>query len=269
MSASDGRDNGKVFERDPFVDQGVVALRGAFSRAEAEAMRSVIWSDFESRTQLRRNDPATWPTGGPGFNLQSLKGHPVFDPVVRNDALRVALDGIFGAWTPPRRKATRLLVTFPTPEPWVLPAEWHLDGSFLIPTEPVRSVQLWGLLDRVEPCGGGTLLLAGSHRLVEKYARGDLSEARRPGNGENWKRFMMSHPALHAIARGGTPEHPRRELLGEPHEVDGVRVQAIEVSGDPGDLFISHGATYHCVAPNTTRRPRLMVTCFVYPTDVP
>ena len=265
VSRSQHDHTGTMFELERFADHGVVALRGAFSVDEAAAMRSAIWRDFEQRTDVRRHDPATWPRGSPDFNLKSLKGHAVFDPVVRNDALRESLDRIFGGWKPPKRLKPRLLITFPTAEPWVLPTGWHFDGSFEPPISGVRWVQVWGLLDRLEPCGGGTLLLAGSRRLVEKYSRGDLSDEQRPGNGVNWTKFMMHYPALHPFAEGGTPEHPRRELLNECHDVDGVTVQAIELSGDPGDLFISHGDTFHSVAPNTARRPRLMMTGLIYP----
>lgn len=256
---------GTGFDRGRFAEEGLIALRQAFTSDEAAAMQSVIWTDFEQRTQLRRDDPATWRTGGPDFNLKSLKAHPIFDPVLRNDALRAALDCIFEAWIPPKQRSPRLLITFPTLGPWVLPVGWHFDGSFERSSPPVRWVQVWGLLDRLEPGGGGTLLLAGSHRLVDRYSRGDLSAAHRPGNGVNWTRFMTHYPALRNLAEGGTTEHPGRELLDQLHDVDGVPVRVIELTGEAGDLFISHGDTFHCVAPNTTLRPRLMMTCFVYP----
>ena len=256
-----------MLDVDRFAEEGVVELRGAFSAAEAAAMRSVIWDDFEERTGLRRDDPATWPAGGPDFHLRSLKGLPVFEPVLRNDGMRAALDGILGTWVPPKRRSLRLLVTFPSPGPWVMPVGWHFDGSFERSTVPVRWVQLWALLDRVEPCGGGTLLLAGSHRLVDRYGRGPLPDAHRPGSGVNWARFMAHHALLRELAQGGSVERPGRERIDRAEDVDGVPVRVIEVCGDPGDVFLSHGDTFHCVSPNTSSRLRLMMTCFVHPAD--
>lgn len=131
----------------------------------------------------------------PAISLKPLRGRGVFRPVVANQALREVLDAIFGPqrWRAPGRP--RLLLTFPTPEPWVMPKGWHFDVGFDRPSFPVPWVQLWAFIERVDPCGGGTLLLAGSHRLVDRYRR-DLPDAHQPGNGVNWSRFMKHYPAL-------------------------------------------------------------------------
>lgn len=54
--------------------------------------------------------------------------------------------------------------------PWEMPSGWHIDFGTDQPTWPVPAVKLFALLDTVEPAGGGTLLLFGSHRLVERLA---------------------------------------------------------------------------------------------------
>lgn len=255
-----------MFDVDGFTEQGIVALPGAFTQEEAARMRSTIWSDLEARTEVRQHDPATWPAGGGGdINLKSLKGLDVFTPVVANRTLRDVLDQLLGPqrWKKPKR-GPRLLLTFPNPGRWVLPSGWHFGGSFVRDTTPIPWVQLWAFIDRVDPCGGGTLLLTGSHRLVEAYGR-DLPDGYRPGNGVNWSRFMEHYPQLDALRRGGTAEDPCREVLNERLDVDGVPVQAIELRGEPGDLFISHGHTFHAASPNTSRRPRLMMAGKIHP----
>jgi hypothetical protein len=47
-----------------------------------------------------------------------------------------------------------------------------MDCGFEEPTWPVSGVKLFAFFDDVDPEGGGTLLLSGSHRLVERYAGG-------------------------------------------------------------------------------------------------
>lgn len=253
---------GSMFHPGDFPDTGIVELPGAFGPEEADAMRAAIWQYVEQRCSFRADDPSTWSGGRlpPGLSLKALKGRAVFAPVRRSQALTEVLDAIFGSgrWAAPGR-GVRILLTFPERRVWTLPTGWHIDASFDRPTFPVPWVQLWALLDRVEPCGGGTLLLAGSHRLVERYAR-DLPGDQRGGNAVNWGRFMRQHPFLDQLRRGGRPEAPGRELLGDEHDIDGVRVQPIELSGGPGDMFLSHGQVFHCASANTGDRPRQMLT---------
>jgi len=170
-----------------------------------------------------------------------------------------------GAWTAPGL-GSQLLFTFPTPPPWVLPAQtWHIDSGFERPSAPVRTVKLFGLMDDVEPTGGGTLMLAGSPRLVDACA--DLLPTGTGGNGETWTRFMSQHPHLRRLHRGGSVDEPGRELLGSEIDVASVPVRAVEVTGAAGDVVIAHLQTFHGIAPNTTPRPRLMLGKLVTRTD--
>lgn len=252
-----------MFDLEGFCSTGVGQLPGAFSAEEAARMRATIWGDIEERSDIREADPSTWPDGGgipPGLSLRSLKGRPAFRPLTANKALNGALEAIFGAdgWTAPRR-AARILLTFPSRRPWTMPGGWHMDTNFDGPTFPVPWIQLWACLADLAPGGGGTLLLAGSHRLVERYSAG-LDPAHRPGNGVNFGRFMAQHPFLDRLRQGGEPQAPLRDLLGVEELVGDVPVQAVEVTGRAGDMFITHGQVLHCAAPNATERTRQMLT---------
>ena len=257
-----------MFDLDDFTATGLAHLPGAFDPGEAAQMRSVIWRYLEGRSPIREAQASSWPAGGipPGLSLRSLKGHAVFAPFARSKALAAALDAIFGPahWQIPKRMA-RILLTFPAPGTWALPSGWHFDASFDTPTFPVPWVQLWAFMGEVPPCGGGTLVLEGSHRLVERYSR-DLPPEHRPGNGVNFARFMKQDPDLQRLGGGGSAEEPGRELLGRPIDVDGIEVQARELTGGPGDLFVTHGQLLHCVSPNTSAGVRLMLTGSIAPT---
>jgi hypothetical protein len=222
-------------------------------------MRQRFWLYVERHSQIREHDPASWPAGRGNLSMRGLRRDPVFGPFHSGPRIGRALDAVFGAdaWTTPGL-GSQLLFTFPTPPPWVLPAQtWHIDSGFERPTMPVHTVKLFGLMDDLGRTGGGTLMLAGSPRLVD--ACPDLLPSGTSGNGQTWGRFMSQHPHLRRLHRGGSAEDPGRDLLGSEIDVAGVPVRAVEVTGAAGDVVIAHLQTFHGIAPNTTARPRLML----------
>src|SRR5215471_17914738 len=170
--------------RSRFEATGVVPLRGAFAAEQAAAMRETVWRHAGRQAGLRPVDPASW-AGSPVLNWQGLKRDPAFRPLVDNQSVSDALDMIFGAggWQRPRSGA-QILFSLPEPGPWVLPDAWHMDCGFEQATWPVLSVKLFAFFGEVSPRGGGTMLLPGTHRLVDRYRGGLLAPT---GAGrENW-----------------------------------------------------------------------------------
>jgi ectoine hydroxylase-related dioxygenase (phytanoyl-CoA dioxygenase family) len=148
--------------------------------------------------------------------------------------------------------ASEVLLSFPTEEPWCLPAGWHIDYGWDLPTWPVFAVKMFALLDDVEPEGGGTLLLKGSHRLVERLAE---HYGRPVDPWAHDERPLQSVPAVRDFLAGlGT-----RAQLGAPMEAFGVELCPVEVSGQAGDIVITHMHVFHSPAPNATSRPRQML----------
>jgi hypothetical protein len=246
-------DLGDRFQRD-----GIVRLDGAFTAEQARAIRDTVWSHVERRSEVRRLEPATWATKLQ-ITFKPLKGKAVFAPLIDNAAVGLALDAIFGqnGWRHPKAPGAQILLTMPTMEPWVLPSGWHMDCGFEQPTWPVFAVKLFAFFDEVEAEGGGTLLLSGSHRLVERYAK--TVPPGTGGNGVTWGRFMKQDPWLNQLRRGGTVDEPRRDLLNREHEVDGIPLRALELTGSPGDVVITHLHVFHTGAPNVSSRPRQML----------
>jgi hypothetical protein len=140
---------------------------------------------------------------------------------------------------------------------WVLPDAWHMDCGFEQATWPVRSVKLFAFFGEVGPRGGGTVLLPGTHRLVDRYREGLSTQA---GAGkENWRPFMRRHPWLARLLDGANlPDHGR-PLVGAEVEIDGVPVQVVELTGSPGDVVVTHLHVFHARSPNTGTVPRLML----------
>ena len=252
---------------DEFRRTGILILRNAFSADAARGMQEAFWAFVQRHYDIRRDDPGTWPDGRGNVGLKQLRRSSVFTPFYDNPTVRHALDAVYAAtgWLEPKA-GTQILHTFPMPGPWVLPSRgWHIDCGFEQPSFPVSAVKLFGFFGEVGPGGGGTLLLSGSHRLVDQY-RPRLAGPT-PGNTGTWGQFMTQHPALAELYRGGNAADSGRQLLNRPYEVDGVEVEAIELTGQPGDVVITHLHTFHCAAPNAVATPRLMLGKPIYAVD--
>ena len=226
-----------------FEQNGIVRLAGALPRADADRMTQAIWNFLERKTGARSEDPATWTAswnGQPAVSFKTLKRHGAFSAVM-NDNVRAALDGVFGVdgWKQPG-KGGQILVTYPNSREWAMPTEvWHMDAGFGRPTWPTYAIKLFALLADHEPGGGATLAIAGSHLLVDQYTP-TLRETQHGGGKERWNRFMRETGLIEEVQRG-----------------DATRV--VEMTGEAGDVYLTHLHTFHCASPNASTRPRMML----------
>ena len=142
-----------------------------------------------------------------------------------------------------------LLLTLPNAETWTVPhGIWHLDLPRL-PRPGIPGLQAFAFLDAVPPGGGGTLVVRGSHRLLN-----DRGFAR----SKQVKRLLKREPWFAALM--GRGETDRRRFLDAPAEVRGVPVQVVELHGEPGDVVLTDLRLLHTIAPNAGMAPRLMAT---------
>ena len=213
-------------------------------------MVDVIARFTERKTGVRLADRATWPDGWLQISFKSLKRNPVFEPLLDNDAVLGALDAIFGAggWKRPNPGA-QVLLSFPDASEWVLPHDmWHSDWYLTRPTRPTPGVKLFACIGEMQPRGGATLALSGSHRLVSDFAATLTSADEGHGGKPIWRRFFKHYPALGDVIK-----------TGAAGDVDGVPVEVVEMCGSPGDVFITHLHVFHSPAPNANDVPRLML----------
>lgn len=256
----------EAFERD-----GHVTLKGAFDPDGAARMSQAIWRYVESRTDIRRVDPSSWPRGAPAqISFKKLKRHAAFRAVLDSTQTRAALDGIFGsgAWEPTRSGA-QILFSFPdtTPEGWEVPSHlWHMDAPFFRRISPPRSVKLFSVVEPLPPRSGATMVLPGTPNLQAAYAC-DVPDEQRAGRRQNWHRFMrQTNPWLaRFVETDGSAD--RSGVLARAHVVNGQRVELRELGGEPGDVHVCHINLFHSAAPNANDEPRMMVTHAVRPTD--
>ena len=95
--------------------------------------------------------------------------HPDFEALLEEPALLAAVEALLGGGAFDRIVYPRpaVLFTLPNSDTWTVPTGWHVDTPRLASGRR-PGVQLFTFLDTVEPRGGGTLVVAGSHRLLNE-----------------------------------------------------------------------------------------------------
>jgi hypothetical protein len=249
-------------QRVEFDRTGLLRLPGAAPLADAEAMADRVWTFLADHAGVDRSDPATWPTTRPtGFQPVSRAGG--LDPMW-SAAVCAALEDLIGTDTL-RREGPRVLMTFPdTTQEWAVPhAGWHFDYIPPHPRVGLRAVQVFLLLQDVLPGGGGTVVLEGSHRLVDDYVS---TTALAPRPKLVRRHFSAIEPWLADLWTAGSDDGragDREPQLGSGAVVSGVPLRIAEVTGFAGDVYLMHSDCFHAVAPNSGRVPRMMVTSVV------
>ena len=241
-------------QRDKFERRGVMRLPGFYPADEIELMADRLWADLERRFGVRRDRPETWTVTNPA-GFQDLKRSGAFSALgsPRLFALADALLGA-GTWEKPERWGGPL-VTFPTTAPGLARPPWHLDIGGVERLDPLPTLRAFTFLEPVAPHGGGTLYVAGSHRLAMDLERARGGPVR---SAKVRDRLKAEHPWFAALL--ATPTAELRGLINVEAQVGSHSVRLEEMTGDPGDLIVMHPAILHGTAHNALDRPRIMLT---------
>ncbi|GAA4998432.1 phytanoyl-CoA dioxygenase family protein [Actinopolymorpha pittospori] len=252
-------------QRAEFDLTGIVKLEGAFSAADASAMRAVVWKELAVRHGIHEDDPSTW-TPHYVSGMKTTKRHPAFQAIL-GPPLRAALDDLLGPgrWQEPKHQG-QVLVTLPNADSWRVPHHmWHTDVGYDTPPGQLIGVKHWAFVDAVEPGGGGTVQLAGSHRLLERYV------SQLPADKREYKHvrdsFLRSHPWLRGLSKPDDDPDRNRRLMDVDTDIDGLPARVVELTGRPGDVYLTHLWVMHAAAPNASARPRMMRSRPFYPLD--
>jgi ectoine hydroxylase-related dioxygenase (phytanoyl-CoA dioxygenase family) len=234
--------------------RGVVRVDGLLSEAGVRAAREALlfplaqlgfWRDGAWRLDADRRPQ--WPSAG--LNATKLGRFPELDVLIEEPALIesiAALDACAVAET--ARGHPQLLITLPNARTWFVPPNvWHLDFPRLASGQS-PGVQLFAFLDTVEPRGGGTLVVAGSHRLLNTGRFIRSRDVKRQMGREEFFRVLFS------------PKEDRTGILGKTGAVGDVPVEVVELTGEPGDAYLMDLRVLHTLAPNASKRPRIMIT---------
>ena len=146
------------------------------------------------------------------------------------------------------------LVTMPNADEWsVPPTIWHVDLPRL-PSNCLVGIQVFTFLSDVVPGGGGTLVVAGSHRLLNNGSRVRSRNIKNRLRRLPYFRELMSRESVDRerfLTEPGTAQ--------DPDEGD-VSLQVVELCGQPGDVYLTDMRLLHTLAPNATNEPRVMLT---------
>lgn len=250
-------------QRDEFARVGILRMPGAIAPRDAEEMRNCVWSALQKRYYVRSNAPETWQalriTG-----MHDLPKSATFAQI-GSPPVCEALDDLVGRgnWERPERWGS-LLVTFPeSREAWDVPHQaWHLDFPARRSNRGLFVVRLFTCLATLAPGASGTLFVAGSHRLVEGLCDSEGAEKIKSADARNalirrssWVRDLCS--------RSGAAG--RIERFMERSEVSNdVELRVVEMTGEPGDVWLTHPMLLHAPARNCASVPRLVLSSIVY-----
>ena len=254
--------------RTEFFERGFTRLEGAVPRQRTDAMVQTLWTCLEERHGARPNDPSSWTPGGVR-GIGDINKAPEFAPF-GSPAVDGAIDQLLGRgnWRLPRGWG-QVLVTFPAPSwSWnslfqgqvdVKHIAWHTDYPYDDATEALSGVQVFCLLADVDAGGGGTLVIEGSHRVVQSfvhsadaYTLAKMSRAR--------KALLASDPWLETASRAISLPRPESWLAEQCGVVNGVDVAVRELTGSAGDVYLTHPWLLHAPSPNCNDAPRMMCT---------
>ncbi|MGH9044769.1 MAG: phytanoyl-CoA dioxygenase family protein [Acidimicrobiales bacterium] len=210
-----------------FVERGWTLLRHAFSPDVAEAVRL----DLTARIGVDLARPEEW--SEPQVWLKEMTTEAPYTDAL-TDRFHAAVDQLVG---PNRWKMTREMgwwaVNFPGFVDPPYADSWPIEGGWFRhrPSSPEQAILNLFCFSTVEPGGGGTLLVEGSHHLAARL----LWEAEPDGLDAD----DFDEPLTATLDEQGWP---------------GV----VEVVAEEGDVVLAHPLVFHSANPNYGTRPRVM-----------
>jgi len=242
-----------------FEQQGYIRVPEAFPQSLALGMQDFMWLQLKALHGVERTDCSTWSHYEGGLNKTAEA--PIYVDIAA-PRMCAAIDQLLGArlWAVPRSWGG-FLVTFPqrTSGSWALTTKnWHWDGKPSQHLPSLNALFILTLFSQIEPCGGGTLLVSGSHRLIRHF----FESGRRHQTPVSLNEFRLSYPWIAELSgiTSKIKDHQERiqYFMQEETEVEHIALKVVEVSGAPGDAYLCHPAIFHAASPNHADVPRFM-----------
>jgi hypothetical protein len=254
-------------QRDEFDRRGLLHLPGLLSADTVRAAHERIVRQLArggitqaGGWRLADGSKPQWPDRGVKTPKAIGNRHAEIEALLEEPALLAAVDALLDGRPFDRSifKRPSLLFTLPNAETWIMPDGWHTDSARLA-SRRRPGVQLFGLLDRLEPGGGATLVVAGSHRLLND---GQFYKNRQINGLLRREPFFRALFSARPAAATDNPAGLPRGAVGD------VPLEVVELTGSPGDAWITDLRVLHSGAPNASARPRMMATYRFWPSDV-
>ncbi len=250
-------------QKQTFFSRGFVHLPG-IAGTRASEFEAFVWARMEELHGIRQDDRATWNRPGPWVGMKNFKDAELLQSFTTAD-LCSAIDALLGPgnWKKPRHWGG-FLVNLPKSEEeglWYIPTSgWHVDYHYTHDPEPLFGLRVFSFLSNVEPQGGGTLVVSGSHRVVADYVRTLSTEKRSAGYAKVRDRMHASLPWFQRLTEGNE-RGPNRipTLMEESGRVGDVEVRVEQLCGKPGDVVLMHPWVVHTGSPIRGDKPRFML----------
>lgn len=240
-----------------FARDGVLRLEGLIDGHCIAPARQAVLRPLEGmglyrdgRWRLDGRQRPEWPATGLKTARDIGSRHPEVEALVELPAVKDVVGRLLDGKAFDRKVFPRpqVLASLPNRDRWVLPDSWHTDVP-RVASGCSPGVQIFIFLDFVAAGGGGTVVVAGSHRLLDdgrNLRPKEIVAALRP------------EPFFRALF-GGNPQEPGEDGL-PAGRVGEVNLKVMELVGEPGDAWLMDLRTLHAAAPNASDRPRLMAT---------
>lgn len=259
-----------------FIEQGYICLKEAYPHRTALAAQDFLWDRIIEKYPeygLQKEDPATWKAvlekdaeaAFPTIHLREFYNEPIFK-ACETKRLAGAIEDLIGVgrWALKHKPHNwgwwPINFAVGAARPWTVSTSgWHWDGMnrkhFVHSSEQ-------GLL--VLPCfsdvtsrGGGTLIAAGSHKVVSRYL------TRFPeGQQSNLAiaECASEHPWLAELTGHVESTGDRIQKFLETTTVDSLdaELRVIETIAEAGDVMLAHPFMFHAASQNHSGKPRFM-----------
>jgi len=240
--------------------RGFVKLTGAFSSEHAANQCTMIWQELREDYGIFEHDRTTWRQLNK--QLRRSRDHPGHNAMVTEQIID-ALDSLLGQgeWTRNGKSNWgSLLITFPNAAEWDVPLRtWHWDSTIPAHRHRVAGIQMFSLLAPMRPGGGATIFVEGMHHILLQYYAALPADKRQEKHPLHRKRFLNSHPWLRELSGVDHKIKDRRVFfMQQGGIIDGIEVRVLEMTGDPGDVYLLHPLLLHCGAANALDTPRIM-----------
>lgn len=237
-----------------FEARGLVKLDGLIPDSWAAAARDLIHNvasahDLYKSGEWKRSESRFSDAKSFRSAINALNHADHFPKLVSDQVIDIA-QNLLGKPVVPLAPGQQILFTLPGGASWSVPNDvWHIDIPRLGKLGP-PGVQMFTFLEDVEPRGGGTLVLSGSHRLMNTSRVLRSKELKRVLGKASYFRSLFDHKRA-----------PIRQLEETAGKVDGVDLQIVELTGRKGDVYFMDLRALHTPAPNCSKTARLMLTC--------
>src|SRR5262249_9007736 len=143
------------------------------------------------------------------------------------------------SWDVPKRWGA-FLVTFPTAGEWEVPsAVWHVDFSYALPPEPLSGVKVFIFLSDVPARAGGTVIVTGSHCVMQRFIKGRSLE-KLCNTRRTRLELFGSHPWLQDLTSWSSSRDRVRRFIDHGSTIEGIAVRVVELTGAAGEVVLTH-----------------------------